>query len=411
MKKFLMFFVLCTFAFVACEKTSTKDGDNATPKIKLTSDGAMEFGYEGGTDYITYLLSNPINKEGLRVAAATNVNWIEIINDGTQFEIVVAPNELSERKATITLSYPQAKNVAVEVRQAGNPAAGNVEFKAKRFEGNYWGKSNVNTYNYYVVISDIGASRSLEPKAGGRYYFFDFYSSEVGDEANPVLPNGTYTFDATDSYKAGTFTDEASWYALMDEDGGYAESKSFKEATVVVSDNKFEATITFSNGNVHKITYEGSLATTLDLSTLPADYNFTIEGATVTATNYGDSYNMGSNAWFIEVVKDTQSGDMFQLEVLSDNADNCFGLYTEYDGSSDAANKFLPGLLADNGLACSWYAKFEGGRITGDVIAPLLDGVIKIDDAGAGNVTISIACTDDAYNNIEGTISGSLQLK
>ena len=408
MKKFLMSIVLCAFAFVACENGSTDEPK--TPVLNVTSQTTLEFKATGGEATILYSLSNASTDASQRVTATEDVAWIEVVDYDTQFVVEVSANDGDAREAVITLSYPGAKSVEVTVKQAGK---GNViTFEAKRFEGKYWGVSNVNTHNYYVILSDIGTTLSLEPKANGSFYIFDFYcSSTPGVEDGAVLPNGTYTFDATNSYRSGTFSDEGSWFARMDAAGDYAEAKSFKSATVKVSDNKFEATITMTNGDVHNVIYEGDLAPTNDYSTLAGDYNFTLDGATITATNYGDSYELGKNVWYIEVLKDTTSGDMFQIEVLTSSADNCFGLYSVYSSAvGDPNNKFLPGTLAEDGLACSWYARFNGGKITGDVMAPLMGGMIKIEDAGSGNATITIACTDDVNNKIEGTINGSLQL-
>ena len=408
MKRFLMFVVLCAVAFVACENGSTDEPK--TPVLNVTSQTTLEFKATGGEATILYTLSNATADASNRVTATEDAEWIEVVDYNTQFVIVVSANDGAAREAVITLSYPGAKSAEVAVKQAARGNA--INFEAKRFEGKYWGVSSVNTYNYYVVLSDIGTTLSLDPKANGSYYFFDFYcSASAGVENGTVLPNGTYTFDASNSYKSGTFSDENSWFARMDANGGYAEAKSFKSATVKVSDNKFEATITMTNGDVHNVIYEGDLAPTNDYSTLAGDYNFTLDGATITATNYGDSYELGKNVWYIEVLKDTTSGDMFQIEVLTSSADNCFGLYSVYSSAvGDPNNKFLPGTLAEDGLACSWYARFNGGKITGDVMAPLTGGMIKIEDAGSGKATVTIACTDDVNNKIEGTINGNLQL-
>jgi hypothetical protein len=55
-----------------------------------------------------------------------------------------------------------------------------------------------------------------------------------------------------------TFSDDGSWYQVQ-EDGTRKVALSFKSATVVVEDEKFEAIIELTNGEIHRVTYEGDL--------------------------------------------------------------------------------------------------------------------------------------------------------
>ena len=107
-----------------------------------------------------------------------------------------------------------------------------------------------------VSVIPIAAQRDNSdgsPKANGTYYIFDMYSSTKADEACPILPNGKYSYDEKNSYTTLTFTEEGSWYAVMDAKGEYAKSGSFKDASVTVTDGKFEAIVELTSGEKHHI--------------------------------------------------------------------------------------------------------------------------------------------------------------
>ena len=68
------------------------------------------------------------------------------------------------------------------------------------------------------------------------------------------------------------------------------------------------------------------------------------------------------------------------------------------------------GYIDEDGLQGTWYAKLTGGVIKGDVMAPIVDGVVQIvvEDNPA---TINYSAKDDAGNKIEGSVSGSYTKK
>lgn len=398
-----MFFALLSVAFVACEK---EPSEAVKPVIKVTTGNVVEFTAQGGSQEIAFQVSNAVDSERVKISEVAD--WISVVTDTTSADITVEANMGAAREAQLILSYANADKVTVTVKQAGGSSDEKVEFKAQYLNGNYFGKSG-SAYNYYVILSDKGVTSKLETKPGGTYYYFDFYSKIEGDEDGAVLPDGTYTFDASNSYAAGTLTDEGSWYARMDEENGYAAAWDIQSAKVVVEEKKFDAVITFKGGETHHVTYEGNLLVAAPLSTLAADYSFTLEGATIKASNYGDSYEVGKTNWFVEVTKDTQSGDMVMLDLLADSADNCNGLYSVLSNGIDYSYKFFPGVLSADGLACSWYAKFTNGKL-GSTIAPLVGGIIKIEQADSGNAKITLSCTDDTGNTIEATIDGSIEV-
>lgn len=400
MRKFLAFVAIVAVALTACDKgpeEPTYTSSLSFSKLEVT------FNKAGGEQTLGFAIINPM---GGSVTVEENAEWMDARAEfNSDIIINVEANEGDAREATILVKYKGAKDVKLVVRQkAGNVGDYDVEYQAKRFEGIYGGKTG-NTYNYYVILSDIGVSKSGEAKANGTYYYFDFYSSTAGDQEYPVLPDGTYTFDANDTHASGTFSDENSWYAVMDAAGEFATARSYKTATVTVAENSFEAVIEFTNGETHHVTYEGDLYVGIDqiYSTFTQDFEFDFKGATITATNYGDVLKNGMQNWFIEAVK---GDDLFMLDIFTSSATSPAANYTKLaTDTSDYNNKFIPGMM-DNGLIGAWYAKVSGDSINTDVMAPIVDGLIQVTVEG-GSATITYAAKDDAGNKISGSISGS----
>ena len=405
MKKFFALVALVTLAFTACNNEPTNEF-SATIKPEST---LVEFGKSGGEKTVKFAIINPV---GGSVTTEDNADWIEaVVEFNSELIITAEANPGDAREAKVTLKYSSAKSVDIVVKQrSGLTGDYDVEYVAEHFEGIYFGQGESGTYNYYVILSDIGATISGKPKANGTYYFLDFYSKVAGDEEYPVLPNGTYTFDKRDTFADATFSDISSWYVVY-ENGQIKTSKSYKSATVTVADNKFEAIIEMTDGEIHKVSYEGDLYVGSDniLSTFTQDITFALEGAAITATNYGDTQQMGLQTWFIEAVK---GDELFMLEFFAASSETPAGIYNHFTGTSGESyeNKFIPGFIGEDGLVGSWYAKLTNGAIKGDVMAPVVEGLVKVAVDGA-TATITYSAKDDAGNKIEGSVSGSYTQK
>lgn len=399
MKKIFSILFLATLVMVACENGSN---ENASPTITLTSGDVIEAGAEGGEFEIAFEIANG---ESTKVNITENASWIEAKQDGNAIKLTIKANDTaSEREAVIALKY-YASSANVTVKQSGSEY--DVVFAAKRFDGIYFGKEFSDTPNYYVILSDVGVNNDASPKANGTYYFFDMYNKAMADEEYPILPDGEYTYDATNSFADKTFSKEGSWYAVTGADGKVVKSASFKEATVTVKNGTFSASIEMADGTTHFVSYEGELlvATGYIYSTFTEDVVFDVEGATVTATCYGDTYGKGMQTWYIEAVK---GNDWFSVEVLSPYADKFDGFYQALEpNTTDYSNKFIPGIVGE-GLVGTWYAKLTDNVIKGDVMAPMVGGLVQIAHDG-NEITINYSTMDDAGNNISGSVKGNLQ--
>lgn len=382
---------------VACENGGE---ENTKPSITITSGDVIEVGAEGGEVEIIYTLANG---ENTKVNVSENATWLEAKQSGDVIVVTAKANDTAEtREAVITLKY-YASTAQVTVKQAGSEY--DVVFQAKRFEGIYFGTEFSTTPNYYIILSDVGVNSDASVKANATYYYFDMYRNIVADEANPVLPDGEYKFDATNSFADKTFSEENSWYGKTGDNGKFTTSNSFKNATVTVKNGKFSAAIEMEDGETHFVSYEGNLVATTHLTTFSGDVEFAVEGAEVTATCYGDTVNSGVQNWFIEA---TKGNDYFCFEVFATSTETCDGLYQVLPADSkDYANRFIPGLVGE-GLVGSWYAKLTDNTIKGDVMAPFSEGLIRITTEG-DTMTIELGCKDDAGNNITGSVKGNLK--
>lgn len=386
---------MCAVMLTACDKGSEEPSYSS--KIELNK-SEVTFPKTGGEEVVTFLLQNG---QGGKVTAETSAEWLTVRAEFNSEVIITAEaNEGDAREAQVVVKYATAKDAIITVKQKAGNVDFDEEFAAKRFEGQYFGKSG-STYNYFIIISDKGYNAGA-PKAGGTYYFFDIYSHTAGDEGYPMLPDGTYTYDTANTYANGTISEEGSWYQVVNAAGSGNEAvKSYKSAKVTVKDGIFEAEIEFNDGTVHHVVYEGDLTAVLDYTTLTEDTTINIEGAEIVATNYGDIYEVGMQNWYLEIKKDN---NVVLLDVFSTSTTDPSGAYTELAGS-DYANKFIPGIKDGSSLVGSWFGTV-GANNTFKIVAPMVDGTVQIKVTG-NTATINYATYDDGGNLIEGSIKGS----
>ena len=396
MKKIFSILFLASLIMVACEEPAEQPNASVT-----VTPESVEFTVDGGVAEVSF---NTEGGAGSKVSVKEDASWLDAKVNGSVINLTATANTTAYvREVVVTVKYESAE-ATFTVKQAGSEY--DVVFNAKRFEGVYFGTEFSAMHNYYIILSDVGVNTDASAKANGKYYYFDMYRNIKADEMNPVLPDGEYKFDATNSYADKTFSDENSWYAVTGADGKVTKSASFKEATVTVKNGKFSAIIVMEDDTTHYVSYEGDLIATTHITTLSGDVEFNIEGAEITATNYGDTLEVGQQNWYIEAVK---GNDYFCFEVFTSNAGSCDGIYQVLPADSkDYDNRFIPGLIGSDGLVGSWYAKLTDNTIKGDVMAPLSSGMIRITTEGNA-MTIELGCKDDGGNEITGSIKGSIK--
>ena len=396
MKKIFSILFLASLIMVACEEPAEQPNASVT-----VTPESVEFTADGGVAEVSF---NTEGGAGSKVSVKEDASWLDAKVNGSVINLTATANTTANvREVVVTVKYESAE-ATFTVKQAGSEY--DVVFNAKRFEGIYFGTEYSAMHNYYIILSDVGVKTDASAKANGKYYYFDMYRNIKADEMNPVLPDGEYKFDATNSYADKTFSDDGSWYAVTGADGKVTESASFKEATVTVKNGKFSAIIVMEDDTTHYVSYEGDLVATTHITTLSGDVEFNIEGAEITATNYGDTLEVGQQNWFVEARK---GDDLFFFEVFTTNSASCDGIYQVLPADSkDYNNRFIPGLIGSDGLVGSWYAKLTDDTIKGDVMAPMSSGMIRITTEGNA-MTIELGCKDDAGNNITGSIKGNIK--
>ena len=396
MKKIFSILLLASLIMVACEEPAEQPNASVT-----VTPESVEFTADGGVAEVSF---NTEGGAGSKVSVKEDASWLDAKVNGSVINLTATANTTANvREVVVTVKYESAE-ATFTVKQAGSEY--DVVFNAKRFEGIYFGTEYSAMHNYYIILSDVGVKTDASAKANGKYYYFDMYRNIKADEMNPVLPDGEYKFDTTNSYADKTFSDDGSWYAVTGADGKATESASFKEATVTVKNGKFSAIIVMEDDTTHYVSYEGDLVATTHITTLSGDVEFNIEGAEITATNYGDTLEVGQQNWFVEARK---GDDLFFFEVFTANSASCDGIYQVLPADSkDYNNRFIPGLIGSDGLVGSWYAKLTDDTIKGDVMAPMSSGMIRITTEGNA-MTIELGCKDDAGNNITGSIKGNIK--
>lgn len=396
MKKIFSILFLASLIMVACEEPAEQPNASVT-----VTPESVEFTADGGVAEVSF---NTEGGAGSKVSVKEDASWLDAKVNGSVINLTATANTTANvREVVVTVKYESAE-ATFTVKQTGSEY--DVVFNAKRFEGIYFGTEYSAMHNYYIILSDVGVKTDASAKANGKYYYFDMYRNIKADEMNPVLPDGEYKFDTTNSYADKTFSDDGSWYAVTGDDGKVKESASFKEATITVKNGKFSAIIVMEDDTTHYVSYEGDLVATTHITTLSDDVEFNIEGAEITATNYGDTLEVGQQNWFVEARK---GDDLFFFEVFTTNSASCDGIYQVLPADSkDYNNRFIPGLIGSDGLVGSWYAKLTDDTIKGDVMAPMSGGIIRITTEGNA-MTIELGCNDDAGNNITGSIKGNIK--
>ena len=205
-----------------------------------------------------------------------------------------------------------------------------VNFTAENLDGEYYGTEYSPTYNYYVLLSDLGLDEDGYSLPGGTYYQVDLYSVEgtVDAEGYIHIPAGTYTFDANDTMAEWTLGNYYSGYFKINADGTAYEGKGLYEAgQAVVTENGITLTVTVG-GVEHTVTYNGAPKLYVggnggggETPTPGEGVNFTANYAY--AMYYGDQYTPGTadNYYFF----------LSDLGVDEDGYDYAGGTYYRFD--------------------------------------------------------------------------------
>ena len=329
-----LFFALLALPlfFVACEETPAVD-QLKEPTVTVTAGSATETTLQfviSSTDatQVAYLVVEgtdvPTAAEVLTTGktADANVNVIikeEGLKESTEYVIVAAAtNSKATAKDFITMTTKSSLNPdgpgdepeqpgdepeqpGDEPEQPGDDTE-KVEFAATNIVTDYEADGGLHFY-YFELGNNTWGSNGWGVD-GGTYYSFAIVSATKG---NGVLPNGTYTLAS--SYSANTIIDDYSYRYQMANGDLVNGMEMFKDANIVITNNKIEANIEMANGEIHHVVYEGALTVGDGGTQVPVEFQ-----ATHTAdkwywggsSSYGNKYAVSGEGFSVDVHFPTQ---------------------------------------------------------------------------------------------------------
>lgn len=406
------------FALVACETTTPAQSDeNAV--LTLTSEQILNFNPMGGKGTITYTLTDA--KANALPTAVSGAEWVTDITVAEDITFNVAANDTTEdRNAVIVVSYGE-QSFTVHIKQTFDIYASwnvDVEFVATALNGEYYGTAYSADPNYFAILSKNGTTGWSDLYVD-TYYRFDIFSKTPADANTPVLPAGVYTLDEYSLGEGDTFGKEYSVRLETFQSGQLQETK-IEDGVIYITENKFEAILKLSDGKVHRVVYEGSLALGYIevpepdyYSTLTEDYTFNHDNGVLRINYYGDYYNVGAANWVVSMVLPGTkiNGDYFSIDLVANtdeyNVSSIFGTYTcVADETQVAKNTFIAGNYNNKRFNYSWYFVCVDDTFGSADMAPLTDGTITISEVD-GKYVVEYDCMDDNGHKIQGTYTCS----
>ena len=313
--------------FVACQENTAVD-ELKEPTVKVTAMSTTETSVQfiiTSTDatQVAYLVvegSDVPNAAEILTngkAADANVNIVikeEGLKESTEYVVAVAAqNNKATVKDFITMTTKAALNPdgpGDEPEQPGDEPdqpgdepdqpgdnTDKVEFAATHITTDY--EADGGLHYYYFELGDNTWGSNGWGVNGGTYYSFGIVSATKG---NGVLPNGTYTLAS--SYSANTIIDDYSFRYQMQNGDMVNGMEMFKDANIVITNNKIEANIEMANGEIHHVVYEGALTVGDGGTQVPVEFK-----ATHTAnkwywggsSSYGNKYAVSGEGFSVDV--------------------------------------------------------------------------------------------------------------
>lgn len=403
MKRFFAFAMVAMLAMVACETTPDTQKVSGTMTLETQT---LDVSFVGGVGEIIYTLEGA--KEGDKPQAECVADWITDVTVGETITFNVARNyEQESRTAFILITYgEQEEKVLVTQAKAYDPALVEFEAKALNGESEYVSKTGEG-YNYFVILSENGTTGWSDLYLD-TYYRLDVYSGVAPDAANLTLPEGVYVVDEYSTESNNTIAMSMSYRLEIKEDGSFDE-KQIIAGVMIVEEDSIEAFLTLSTGEVHYVTYTGSLELGyLEVSapdhytSLTEDYIFEQTGVSQVYF-YGDSEGNGLGNWSITAANSysNMNGDYFMIDIYVDSLEydpeNVYGTYTAKATVAELqAGSFLGGAFG------SWLYKIDNNFVVNGAGAPLATGTVKFEKSDSGAI-LTIDCADDLGYKIQGT--------
>ncbi len=406
LNKLFYLLVAVSTIFVACNNTNTTEVKGTL----AVTEKSVDVKFFGGEGVINYTITG--GNANLKPTATSNQGWIKNIVVGETITFDVELSTIEEpRIGSMNITYGE-QSFEVFVRQDAGYEI-DVEFTAGALNG--FGSNDSNMSYYFAILSKNGTTGVLDLYIDTYYRLEMHHTTPAGNPT--ILPQGVYEFDVYGVGDRISFGGNATIRFQTFEDGGYTD-QHFSDGVVIVSENKVEAILVLTTGEVHHVVYEGSLELgwlkfeTPDFySTLENDFSFSHSGGTIRLGNHGDYYKLNANNWVVSMVLpgDPLNGDFFRLDIVTDDLgttrDSIVGTYTcVADENSVAHNRFLAGTMSGINYLGSWYQVIVDNFVDHSRVAPITGGTITIAEEGTGFL-VTYDCTDDNGHKITGTFS------
>lgn len=422
MRSFLFGLVaICAVALFSCERVDTPVEESY---LKIMSSKTINVCRQGGTYSIKYRIDPPIEGEEVRVSS-DNEEMIASMVVASEGNVVVevAPNPThDERQANVTISYGNLSESVLFVQEGME----HIEVAANQLIGNYYGERLQPGLGHYWIIMSKDGIVDGELANGSEFFRLDLIAAVAEDEENIRIPDGRYTYDATNSFTEFTMPNLGNTDYTYVDDGGMAWAEPFVEATLDVKGSKFTLEAA-TEERTFSVTFDGDYSITANIisdhiSTLEEDLEIDLAGCKGTLSNYGDYWMCGYTNWGIEFVhtRGLKYGTYLVLDFISESTTSCVGTYrySGFSGEDETKPNFAPGFyvpgmrISDDGVHMMGSLVQINKDGKGIDQAPLYGGEFTISQNDDGSYHIVIDALDDAEPAHRITLdwSGNLQL-
>lgn len=278
--------------------------------------------------------------------------------------------------------------------------------EAKYLLVEYWGDEfTPGIDNYSIIIAEEEFKMSLggESLTEGSYYCIDLYAPATEDGN---IPEGTYTFDASDSGAEWTIYGAL---IMVDADGNFITDEEgilFSEATLVIGENSAVLTAIIE-GKSHYVTFTGKFAhidstneggDVIRQTTLINDVEVEGDTALFVAEQLEDS------TYILVMVDNRLEGvggsAIFMLDIaLAEGSDTISGTYSVADETLSV------GTYDSYGMWGSWYFTTDDDGDLGPEYAAIYSGSVTFVQEG-DTCTMQLDCSDVEGYSIKATLSG-----
>ena len=273
--------------------------------------------------------------------------------------------------------------------------------------GNYYGDLNTPEMGQFeIIFTDKGWDEEGNEKPKATYYHLDVYAPMLISFRTIMLPSGTYTLDADNTFAENTISMANSYYWATDANGEViGEPLPFEDATLTVLMDSYngnfmiEAQLTI-NGQVHEFSYEKKYrlkdkSPKEILTTLTSDVEADMAGCWIESSSHADFWKTGYWNWMIFMLPAEGHHDYFTFDLLTAYSDAESGFLGTYVGSSELVKaSFISGFMDAGYPAGSWYYKQVNGENVEQ--APLMTGEFTISYNQDGTHTFVLDAWDDA---------------